>query len=1546
MLPSGVSAVTHAAEQAAPNVLFIVVDDLRPELGCYGADHIRSPNIDALANTGRLFEQAYCQQAVCNPSRTSLMTGLRPDSIGVTGNHIHFRSNKPDVVTLSQHFMQHGYHAQSIGKIYHGVFPDGASKTAWDTMGDPQSWSVPTTRFGPRYYYTEAGVEQAKQAFAAMYRPEDSGPNDWTQKLVFGPMTEAPDVDDETLYDGKVAAAAIRVLEQRGTDDQPFFLAVGFIKPHSPFVAPKRYFDLYDPQSLALADTSGLPKNAPAFAGHGSGEIRRYTDQPNRGPIPSESARRMRHAYYACASYVDAQVGKLLGALEDHDLEDNTIVVLLGDHGYHLGEHGLWGKTTNFELDTHVPLIIRAPQMRLPGQTSRSLTELVDLYPTLASLAGLPIPEHCEGTNLAAVLQSPSAAPDDVAISQYPRGKRMGYSLRTDQWRYTEWTNRDTGGAGGIEARELYAHTNRSSAELENVADDPQHAAIVARLSSRLHAEISAHRDKPTRALKLPRVFGSHMVLQADAPLPVWGSATPGSSVVVALGADRQSTVADQIGNWHVRLPARKATAEPTALTVVSADERIELHDILIGEVWLCAGQSNMEWTLSQSQNARTALETADDDQFRLLQLRGGARGSAGRYSQQHLQRLTPETFCDGQWVASSADSARSFSAVAWYFGRRLRTSLDVPVGLICPAVGGTPAEAWIPREALAADPELKGMVVGNWLENPVLGEFCRERAHANLARAVAQEDSIPGDELGPNHSFKPGFMWEAAIRPLVPFALRGAIWYQGESNAETARRVAQHGKLLPLLIDQWRMHWKNEFPFIFAQLPALRREQWPLFRDQQRRMLDRVDNTGMAITIDTGHPTNVHPRLKRPVGERLAQWALGTTYKQAADGTSGPLFDRVQRDGGRTLIVSFRHTAGGLQTTDGKAPRHFEVSGADGHFHPATATLIAGDRVAVACPDVPQPRHVRYAWADYPEPPVTLVNNHGLPASPFTSQSAEELQGPASESSGRPNILLIVGEDHGCELSCYGDPVIKTPNIDRLAADGILFENGYVTQSVCSPSRSTLFTGLYPHQNGQLGLATHQFRWFRKWPTTYSLLRQSGYRTGLIGKTHVLPSDAVEPFVDFRYQPKSNFAKKKVAEYAVKAGEFFRAADEPFFMTVNYPDAHWPLQGQVDGLPTTRVDADDVKMMPYIGEPGDTTPRMRKVLQNYYDCMLRLDECVGQLLQQLDDSGKRESTLVIFIGDHGAQMARGKVTVYEGGLRVPFVARWPGVIAPQQRSHELVSTIDLLPTFADAAGISPPGNLPGQSLRPVFAGKSGGTFRQFLACERNCDAAHITFPQRTIRDARYKLIHSPIRDREDPAARYYRIHGASHWSGCLADAELTQASKRTQAGYARWLNPPEFQLYDLQADPHEWNNLASDADHKSAKTRLINALRDWQAATSDPARNAEKLALLMQETDALNKNKKRSPSAGWQYLTYWNSNPPLKFKPGTKAVNPATELFRTSFESGSAGAFTKRTEGNLTLHATGTVSISQRFAQSGERCLRMLGDAKQYAGL
>lgn len=479
--------VDHSVAADRPNVLFIAVDDLRPELGCYGSEHVKSPNIDRLASQGVLFSHAYCQQPLCNPSRTSLMTGMRPETIGVLGNHVYFRDRFPDLVTLPQHFKNHGYTSIGIGKLYHGPFINEAVCSKWDRLDDPPSWSKPAIRFGPRYYFTDEGISAARRVFDA--RNPSAEPDAWQNALLFGPMTEAPDVPDNALYDGKVGDAAITSLRGLKAFGKPFFLGLGFIKPHTPFVAPKRYWDLYDPAEIPLAENPEYPETSPQIGFHSSGEIRRYTDQPNRGPFSEANRRRLKHGYLACVSHIDTQVGRVLDELDHLGLTDDTIVVLWGDHGYHLGEQNIWGKHTSFENAARVPLIVRAPGVTGNGQKSNALIELVDLYPTLVDLAGLPAPEQLEGISFRAVLNRPQRQWKNAAFTAQPvrgnwdqGGTVIGRSMRTHRYRYTAWMDR---ASGSVVARHLFDHES-DPLETNNLAADSHYRELVDRLHRQL----------------------------------------------------------------------------------------------------------------------------------------------------------------------------------------------------------------------------------------------------------------------------------------------------------------------------------------------------------------------------------------------------------------------------------------------------------------------------------------------------------------------------------------------------------------------------------------------------------------------------------------------------------------------------------------------------------------------------------------------------------------------------------------------------------------------------------------------------------------------------------------------------------------------------------------------------------------------------------------------------------------------------------------------------------------------------------------------------
>ena len=463
------------ASAAAHNVLFIAVDDLRPELGCYGQP-VQSPHIDRLAGEGTLFERAYVQCALCMPSRASVLTGRRPDTTGVVDFSVRFRDVLGDVVTLPQHFKNHGYHAAAFGKIFHN--------------DDPASWSEPLWKSRRAEYHTEFGkqvMEWTREDHRRLTYVWDLGDGITKTKRPGGLAWEAPDVSDDALRDGHIAEAAIGKLEQ--LQDKPFFLAVGFHKPHLPFIAPKKYFDLYDPNEIERAPNPDPPEHAPNFATYNWNDLRHYYGIPDVGPVSAEQARNLKHAYYACVSYTDAQIGRLLNRLEELELAEKTIVILWGDHGWQLGEHGMWDKHSNFETSTRAPLIIRVPG-QTPGR-SRALVEFVDMYPTLCELCDLPLDEGLEGRSFVPLIDDPDRPWKSAAFSQYRRvipgygqiARGMGYSMRTNRYRFTEWIVPGT----EFRAYELYDHQT-DPGENHSLATDAKYGPLMRELTEKLHA--------------------------------------------------------------------------------------------------------------------------------------------------------------------------------------------------------------------------------------------------------------------------------------------------------------------------------------------------------------------------------------------------------------------------------------------------------------------------------------------------------------------------------------------------------------------------------------------------------------------------------------------------------------------------------------------------------------------------------------------------------------------------------------------------------------------------------------------------------------------------------------------------------------------------------------------------------------------------------------------------------------------------------------------------------------------------------------------------
>ncbi|WP_425474783.1 sulfatase [Niabella insulamsoli] len=449
------------------NVLFIMADDLRPDLGCYGNSKVITPHMDRLAAASIVFNRAYCQQAVCNPSRASMLTGLRPDETGVTDLVTHFRDKVPDAVTLPQAFKNSGYTTVGLGKIFHGT------KATEDTV----SWSSPKTQnLATRGQDYHLSVNKTGRKAAAM-------------EFIEGPDSGYPD--------GKISDEAIRLLRQYKSSGEPFFLATGFKKPHLPFCAPKKYWDKYADISVDDYAKIPRPKAAPDIAFHQWQELRGYTDIPKEAALSPQQRADLVRGYYACISFVDAQIGKVLSELKQLGLDKNTIVVLVGDHGYHLGEQELWCKSTNFELDARIPLLIAVPGFSKTAGHSDAIVEAVDIYPTLTALCGIDAHTPLSGKSLVPLISNPKKKWNGVAFSQFCRPYKaitaqkpthMGYTMRDADFRYTLWYNLNT---DSIEARELYQLSN-DGVETENLTGNKKYQAV----ESRMQAVLEAYRKR------------------------------------------------------------------------------------------------------------------------------------------------------------------------------------------------------------------------------------------------------------------------------------------------------------------------------------------------------------------------------------------------------------------------------------------------------------------------------------------------------------------------------------------------------------------------------------------------------------------------------------------------------------------------------------------------------------------------------------------------------------------------------------------------------------------------------------------------------------------------------------------------------------------------------------------------------------------------------------------------------------------------------------------------------------------------------------------
>ena len=468
--------------------------------------------------------------------------------------------------------------------------------------------------------------------------------------------------------------------------------------------------------------------------------------------------------------------------------------------------------------------------------------------------------------------------------------------------------------------------------------------------------------------LQLPEIYSDNMVLQHGQSLPLHGTANAGTKITVTIGNQQLNTSADSNGKWQVTL-APLAAKETYTLQITAGKEKRIFKNVVAGEVWLCSGQSNMEFEMFQASTGERDIPQAENPNIRLFDMEARWRtDNANAWENSALDSINQlQYYKPAQWEVCSPKTVRAFSAVAYYFGRRLQKELNMPIGLICNAVGGSPTESWIDRRTLEYD---FPRILNNWRENDFIMDWVRQRAGENIAKTT--------DKLQ-RHPYEPAYLFEAGILPLAKYPIKGVIWYQGESNAHNKDA---HSKLFPLLVKSWRTEFNNpQMPFYYVQLSSINRPSWGWFRESQRRLMKVVPHSGMAVSYDYGHPTDVHPKNKQPIGERLAQWALGDTYGKKVL-PSGPLF-RSATFNGKAATVAFDY-AQGMHSADGKTLRGFELSDGNGIFYPATAEVV-GEEVKVTSEEVSNPKAVRYGFS-----PVTdgnLVNEANLPASTFTSE-------------------------------------------------------------------------------------------------------------------------------------------------------------------------------------------------------------------------------------------------------------------------------------------------------------------------------------------------------------------------------------------------------------------------------------------------------------------------------------------------------------------------------------------------------------------------------
>ncbi len=493
-------------------------------------------------------------------------------------------------------------------------------------------------------------------------------------------------------------------------------------------------------------------------------------------------------------------------------------------------------------------------------------------------------------------------------------------------------------------------------------------------------------------ALQLARVFTDNAVLQRDQTCPVFGVDAPGASVTVSFAGQTLHALADSAGRWRVNLAPLALNAVPQALAVTGS-RGVVLTNILVGDVWLISGQSNANFPLRSAAGGGAAIASATNALIRYLQLAEAPRPDAVAWSPAEVAKLNARDYFSGVWQADNPSSAGAVSAVGYFFARHIATNQNVPVGLIDCAVGGTPAASWMPDAAINADPRLKA-IADNFLNSDMVAPFAKTRLLQNLTGWNTAGRPAPM----PEHPYKPGACWRNGLGTLAPFALRGVLWYQGETDADFPEpfdydlMARWHTQTFKALVAAWRSAWEDpSLPVFFVQLPRMNRPSWPWFRESQRQCALAIPHTAMAVAYECGEPNNVHPVDKKPVGDRLALIARALSYGENIE-WSGPTLQSWSARS-NTLVLRFDHATGGLVSSDAQPLRLFQVAGSDRKFFPATA-VISSNAVVLSAPEVPQPVAARYAW--WPAGDINFYNGAGLPASPFRTDAWAREHRPA----------------------------------------------------------------------------------------------------------------------------------------------------------------------------------------------------------------------------------------------------------------------------------------------------------------------------------------------------------------------------------------------------------------------------------------------------------------------------------------------------------------------------------------------------------------------